>query len=156
MLAALDSKIRNKVHSSMCLVSSFQLCCDISLLMLYIFTDLHTNMLMYHQTGFLLDNVVLENEVIDLGAFGLNEKCWIFIFFPSKWISQQNNASCQNILAGKTCLVYSFVKCRKRIRACEGDHNPNSPAHCLLLTLAFQVLTVPIVSDCRKITFPVP
>ena len=52
--------------------------------MLYIFTDLHTNMLMYHQTVFLLDNVVLENEVIDLGAFGLNEKCWIFIFFPFK------------------------------------------------------------------------
>ena len=129
MLAAPDSKIRNKVHSSMCLVSSFQLCCDISLLMLYIFTDLHTNMLMYHQTGFLLNNVVLENEVIDLGAFGLNEKCWIFIFFPSKWISQQNNASSQNILVGKTCLVYSFVKCRKRIRACEGDHNPNSLAH---------------------------
>ena len=48
--------------------------------MLYIFTDLRTNMLMYHQTGFLLENVVLENEVIDLGAFGLNEKCWIFIF----------------------------------------------------------------------------
>ena len=71
------------MHSSMCLVSSFQLCCDISLLMLYIFTDLHTNMLMYHQTGFLLENVVLENEVIDLGAFGLNEKAG-YSFFPFK------------------------------------------------------------------------
>ena len=125
--------------------------------MLYIFTDLHTNMLMYHQTGFLLDNVVLENEVIDLGAFGLNEKCWIFIFFPSKWISQQNNASSQNILVGKTCLVYSFVKCRKRIRACGEIIIPILQLIVsLLLTLAFQVLTVPIVSDCRKITFPVP
>lgn len=80
MLAALDSKLRNKVHSSMCLVSSFQLCCDISLLMLYIFTDLRTNMLMYHQTGFLLENVVLENEVIDLGAFGSNEKAGYSFF----------------------------------------------------------------------------